>query len=59
MDKYAIMKVPIVFFCLPKLCRGRMKKLSDRPMRSLMVAWEIAQIGSPYMMAIKISDNSF
>ena len=35
------------------------KKLSERPMRSLMVAWEIAHTGSPCMMAIKISDNSF
>jgi len=48
MDEYAIMRVSGVFFCLVEMSRGRMKKkLSDRPMRSLMVVWRSLKPGHP------------
>lgn len=48
-------------FSVPELSSGRTKKkLSERPMRSLMVACEIAQTGSPCTkMEMEATDSFF
>ena len=60
MDEYAIMRVSGVFFCLAEMSRGRMKKkLSDRPMRSLMVVWRSLKPGHPAWWRSKFQTTLF